>query len=72
MSKTIKTHELVFTTERINQGQIVTYSHAATKRGSVIVCREDASDRSVHFYRQKTGKRLTTAELERFGLVERN
>jgi len=72
MKTATKTHELKFTTDRINQGQMVTVSWATTKRGAVIECHEDSSDRSVHFYNQKTKKRLSTKQLERYGLTERN
>ena len=66
-----KTHELVFETPDRNRGQIVTYSHARTKNGAGITCRHDASDGSVHFYWDKSGRRLTDAELSRYDLIER-
>lgn len=67
-----KTHELVFDTPARNQGQIVTYSYARSKSGAVIVCRSDASDRSVYYYWQQSQRRLSAQELERYGLAERN
>lgn len=66
------THELGFETPARNQGQIVTYSYATTKSGAVIVERDDGSDRSVSYSWKKSGRRLTIAELARYGLTERS
>jgi hypothetical protein len=65
------THELVFETPDRNRGQIVTYSYARTKSGAIIEERHDGSDGSIHFSWRKSGRRLTAAELSRYGLVER-
>lgn len=66
------THQLIFETPARNQGQIVTYSYATTASGAIIDRRHDGSDQSVHYYWRKSGRRLTAAELARYGLVERN
>lgn len=63
-----KVNEIRFTTDRINQGQIVTYSHAETPRGSVIVRRFDASDRTTQYYWKSTKRALTAAQREKYGL----
>jgi hypothetical protein len=66
------TTELTFETPDRNQGQIVTYSEATTPSGAVIDRRHDGADQSVHFYWRKSGRRLSKAELARYGLVERD
>lgn len=63
-----KVNEIRFTTDRINQGQIVTYSHAETPRGKVIVRRHDASDNAVSYYWKATKRALTAAQREKYGL----
>ncbi len=66
-----KVHELVFETPGRNQGQIVTVSYATTRRGAEIERCSDGSDQSLHYSWVGSGKRLTAAELERHGLIER-
>ena len=62
--------ELVFETPRRNQGQIMTVSTAKTRAGVVIEQYHDASEDSLHYYWQRTNKRLSAVALARYGLIK--
>lgn len=59
---------LTFETTPRNQGQIVEHSHARTASGAIIDRRHDRSDGVVTYYWRKSQRRLTAAELQRYGL----